>query len=170
MTARMALVGWWFVVACAVVGCGREHAASGVDTAARALDGDECGACGMIVREQPSPRAQAIHRDGERVFFCSIGEALNYLATPSPHGAIVATYVEVLAPDANPAEDATDRRPWVEAERAAYVRGVVRPRVMGEAVLAYATREQALSAATRFGGHVATWSQVKSGNAQEAEN
>jgi len=151
------------------VACSRDAGSRAIDRAAKNFDGDECAACGMIVREQPSPRAQAVHRDGERVFFCSIGEGLSYLASPSPHGVIVATFVETLAADADPAEDAAERRPWVAAEQAAYVRGVARPRVMGEAVLAYATREQAAQAAARLSGRVATWSQLKSGDARETE-
>lgn len=161
-------LGFALFVLC--VACSRGGSSGPVDRSAHEFDGSECAACGMIVREQPSPRAQAVHRDGERAFFCSVGEALTYLGIPSPHGAIVATYVEVMAADADPATDATERRPWLAAERASYVRGVVRPRVMGEAVLTYAAREDAARAATRFGGHVATWSQLKSGDARETEN
>lgn len=151
------------------VACSRGSSSDAVDRAARDFVGDECAACGMIVREQPSPRAQAVHRDGERVFFCSIGEGLSYLTTPSPHGAIVATHVEVMAPNADPAGDDTAHRPWVAAERAVYVVGVARPRVMGEPVLAYGTREDAMHAATRFHGRVTSWAQLKSGDARETE-
>lgn len=150
--------------------CSRDGVSSAVDRAAQDFDGNECAACGMIVREQPSPRAQAVHRDGERVYFCSIGEALTYIAMPSPHGAIVATYVEVMAPDVDPTLNATERTPWVAAESATYVVGVARTHVMGEPVLALAARVDAARAATRLGGRVATWSQLTSGNALETEN
>lgn len=167
MTLRAAL---WFLLVFLVVGCSRESANSAVDRTAHAIDGDECAACGMIVREQPSPRAQAVHRDGERVFFCSIGESVNYLSSPSPHGALIATYVEVLAPDADPALDATERRPWVPADQATYVVGVARPRVMGEALLAYPTRAQAAAAAARFHGRVASWTQLTGNEALAPPN
>lgn len=161
---------WMLVALLTCVACSRGGASSGVDSSARDFAGDECAACGMIVREQPSPRAQVVHRDGERAFFCSIGEGLTYVATPSPHGAIVATYVEVMDGAADPAADATAPRPWMAATRATYVLGVRRPRVMGVPVLAYATRNAAASAARRFTGRVATWSQLTSGDALEMEN
>lgn len=167
MNARSTLACMVMIVG---VACSRGGASSDVDRASHDFGGDECAACGMIVREQPSPRAQAVHRDGERAFLCSIGEALNYVAAPSPHGAIVATYVEVLAPDANPAANSAERRPWMPAERAVFVVGIARPRVMGRPVLAYGSREDASQAATRLGGRVATWSQLKSDDARETEN
>ena len=70
MNARISLALALFVLCAA---CSRGGASSAVERAAKDFDGDECAACGMIVREQPSPRAQAVHRDGERVYFCSIG-------------------------------------------------------------------------------------------------
>jgi len=132
--------------------CSGEEASGEVDRTAHELDGDECAACGMIVREQPAPRAQLVHRDGERAFFCSIGDMVAYRAGPSPHGEVVATYVEVLPADADPALNDPARRPWVEAQTAGFVLGVARHQIMGEPVLVYATHDEAELAATRYGG------------------
>lgn len=142
--------------------CSGESASAPIDRSAHELDGDECAACGMIVREQPAPRAQLVHRDGERAFFCSIGDMIAYRVSPSPHGAVVATYVEALPADADPAHNDTARRPWVEAERAGFVMGVPRDQIMGEPVLVYATRDEAASAASRHGGRSVAWAELQS--------
>lgn len=142
--------------------CSGEGTSAEIDRSAREIGSGECAACGMIVREQPAPRAQIVHRDGERAFFCSIGDMVTYRASPSPHGEVVATHVEVLPADADPATNDTARRPWVEAERAAFVLGVPRRQIMGEPVLVYATTGEAASAATRHGGRAVDWAELLS--------
>lgn len=143
-------------------GCSRGGSSAGeVDVHAEHIDGQECGACGMIVREQSSARAQLVHRDGTRHFFCSIGDLLAYLEAPSPHGAVRATYVEALDPGADPREFSVEPRPWVSAESAHFVTGVAKPRVMGRPVLVYETAEQARAAATQYGGTVVPWHDLR---------
>ncbi len=145
------------LMACAIsvsLGCGAEETAEPVDSSARDFEDQECAACGMIVREQPSPRGQQVHRDGTRVYACSIADLHAYAAAPSSHGEAIATYVEVLPVDADPAASSTEARPWVPAEDASFVLGVERNNVMGRPVLAYATRADAESAAERLGGRV----------------
>jgi len=148
----------------AAVGCSRRAGDGGaVDTtAAEMTRDDECASCGMLVLDQPSPRAQAVHRDGTRVFFCSINDLLTYLAAPSPHGAVKVIYVEVLDPAADPHVTAEDARPWRPAEQATFVVGVERPRVMGRAVLAYATADAARAVAARYHGTVVDWAGLRS--------
>lgn len=148
-------------IACAAA-CGGEDEAVTVDPSAHAFDDDECAACGMIVREQPSPRGQVVHRDGERAFFCSIADMHSYLEAPSPHGAVVATHVEVLAVDDDPAARSTAPERWVNAEEAAYVLGVPRRMIMGEPVLVYASHEDAERAAERLGGRTMNWTTLRS--------
>ena len=152
------------VIGASIIGsaCSDRAASGEIDRTAHAIDGDECAACGMIVREQPAPRAQLVHRDGERAFFCSIGDMVAYRAGPSPHGEVVATYVEVLPADADPATNDTARRPWMEAERAGFVLGVPRRQIMGEPVLVYSTRDEAESAATRYGGRAVEQAELQS--------
>ncbi|MDP6207588.1 MAG: nitrous oxide reductase accessory protein NosL, partial [Roseibacillus sp.] len=69
-----------------------------------AISNQEDAVCGMLVREQSAPRAQVIHRDGTRAFFCSVADLLAYLEAPSPHGAVLRTYLEVMEPDESPAQ------------------------------------------------------------------
>lgn len=125
---------------------------------AHPIDAQQCSACGMTVREQPAPRAQVIHRDETRLYFCAIGDLLAHLASPSPHGAVDAIFVETLSADAN-AEDAdTGAHPWKPAAEAAYVVGVTR-RVMGEPVLVYSSLSEAeASAARQPGARALDWS------------
>ena len=87
----------------------------------------------MIVREQPSPRAQLVHADGTRVYFCAVADLLTYLQAPSPHGAAEAIFVEANDAGAeDPVAHDTARRPWIPAADARFVAGIQRPRVMGE--------------------------------------
>jgi len=117
----------------------------------------ECKACGMVVRDQPAPRGQVVHRDGTRAHFCSVGDMLHYLESPSGHGAPVAIFVEALAADADPMKNDPTPRPWVRAEDAHYVTGVARKRIMGPPVLVYAKAQAADTAAKRHGGQRRPW-------------
>lgn len=135
-----------------------ERGASTVERAPARLDDQECSVCGMLVRDQPAPRAQLVHHDDTRAFACSIGDLLVHLSAPSPHGRADDVWVEVLAPDDRPAERATDAHRWVRAGEAWYVVGIERGGVMGAPVLAYATRSPAESAArSHDGARVLDW-------------
>lgn len=135
------------------------HAA--VDVAPAAIGTAECAACGMVVREQPAPRAQIVYRDGTRAFACSIGDLVQVLAAPSPHGAAEHVYVESLPASVEPtAISASTPTTWVDAKRAFYVVGVDRPGVMGKPVLAYAERADAGRVAMHHGGRVVGFSHL----------
>ena len=69
------------LVALLLVGCSREPAAPqpDIDWTPRDADVETCTACGMVVREQPAPRGQVIHRDGTRVFLCDFSMAFRAL-------------------------------------------------------------------------------------------
>jgi copper chaperone NosL len=142
--------------------CGRE--AAGGNAAAslepEAFDGHECGACGMIVREQPAPRAQLVHRDGERVYFCAVGDLLTYIQAPSSHGQPVAMWVETLDPAADADDYATEARPWRRAEDSAYVTDIER-RVMGQPLLTYDDLDQAEASAIRNHGRATGFSALR---------
>ena len=126
------------------IGCGAaEGPGSDVAHAPVALADQEDAVCGMLVREQSAPRGQVAHRDGSTFFFCSIGDLPVYLGAPSPHGRPEAVFVEGMRPDQDPARPHTGAHPWMPAADAVYVVGVDRPGVMGEPVLAYATRADA---------------------------
>jgi len=143
--------------------CGRdEGAASGTAPAPAAIDGQEDAVCGMVVREQPAPRAQVLHADGERAFFCSLGDLLVYLSAPSPHGAVRAVFVEVLDGDGRSLTPQTGPHPWRRADDAVYVVGVARRGIMGAAVLAYADAALAEGvAAAHSGAQVRDFAQLQ---------
>lgn len=122
---------------------------------------EECAVCGMVVREQPAPRAQVLHRDGTRAMLCSIGDLRAHLASPSPHGKAQGAWVEALPPGTAPDALGTAPRPWLATEAASYVVGVPRPAVMGEPVLSYATPAQAAEAAAALGGWTTTWAALQ---------
>lgn len=114
----------------------------------------------MIVREEPSPRAQLVHHDGTHVWFCSVADEVAYASAPSPHGRVEHVWVETSPVDVDPASVDAAPRPWVAVERASFVLGVTRERVMGESVLAFEAETDARTAATRLGGRVSSWEQV----------
>lgn len=125
---------------------------------------DQAGAvCGMLVRDQSAPRAQVVHRDGERAFVCSIGDLLVYLAAPSPHGAVMSVLVESMREDEDPAQTHVGEHAWVRAEEAHYVVGVKRSAIMGEPVMVYADAEVAARVAKRLGGRVRTFQALRNG-------
>lgn len=144
-----------------LVGCdaGSETSTSR-ETQPEPIGDHECGACGMIVREEPSPRAQLVHRDGTHVWFCSIADEVAYASAPSPHGRVETVWVETLPADVDPMTFDASARPWARVESATFVLGVTRERVMGVPVLAFGSNEDARAAATRLGGRVSSWDQV----------
>jgi copper chaperone NosL len=136
-------------------------------TAPEAFDDHECAACGMIVRDQPSPRGQVVHRDGTRVYLCAIADMLTYLDAPSRHGAAVAVYVEASAPGVDdPRAHDMRPRPWIPATDAHFVTGFDRERVMGAPFLTYAKQEDAQRVATDLDAQVLDWNRVRAPSPQ----
>jgi len=127
-----------------LLGCGRGGDDDGEPAPQPVAIADQEGAvCGMLVRDQPAPRAQVVHRDGTRVFFCSLGDMLVDLSAPSPHGRAQSLFVEVMGPDEDPTQPHTGAHRWVPAADAVFVVGIAREGIMGEPVLAYADRADA---------------------------
>ena len=124
-------------------------------------DTETCAACGMVIREQPAPRGQVIHRNGDRQFLCSIDDLLQYLELPSPSGKPVGIFSEVM-PDAHAPDNMdTSFQAWKEASTLFYVTGIKRKGVMGAPVLSYDTAEAAGNAAKKSGGKVLTFEQLR---------
>lgn len=121
----------------------------------------ECATCGMVVREQPAPRAQLIHRDGTRAYFCSLGDLIQYIQAPSPHGKPIQVYGEVLSPSSSVTERSLAAHPWAAVAGLTYVVGVERPGVMGTPVLSYGDRSDAVRIAGEVGGRVVGWGGLK---------
>lgn len=113
------------------------------------LDGAEGAVCGMVVSEQPAPRAQVLHRDGTRLHLCGIADLMLHLQARSPHGAPLEIYVEAMEVDDDPREIQRVEHDWIRAEDAVYRIGDERPGlIMGEPVMVYrdrATAERAVA-------------------------
>ncbi len=139
---------------------GEQSASSGAAARPEPIAEHDCASCGMIVREQPSPRGQVVHRDGTHEWFCSIADVVAYVGAPSPHGRIEHVWVETQAVDVDPAANATADLPWMPAADAFFVLGVERERVMGPGVLVFASEADARSAAERLHGRMARWDEV----------
>jgi copper chaperone NosL len=146
----------------ALAGCEKKQgASSGAQALAAKPPGTaECAACSMVVREQPAPRAQIVHRDGTRRFLCSIGDLLQYLRAPSKHGTVKAVFVEVLDPKQDPTRVSAAARPWARAENAHFVVGVKRSGVMGVPVLAYGSKGDAARVAAAHGAQVVDYAHL----------
>jgi nitrous oxide reductase accessory protein NosL len=142
-----------------VTGCPKKNSvAKTSQLKAEKFAGHECAACGMIVRDQSSPRGQVVHRDGTRKYFCSVADMMTYLLAPSPHGKTKAVFVETLDPKVDPTIFSKPQRPWRDSEKSTYVLGVDKPRVMGKPILVYETTKQAKAVAEKYKGKVVGWS------------
>lgn len=128
-----------FVTACAA----EDASETGAPLESQEIADQPGAVCGMLVRDQSAPRAQVVHRDGERAFLCSIGDLLVHLSAPSPHGKPAQIWVEALAPDEDPSESHTGPHEWIPAERAVYVVGIERRGIMGPPVLVYRSQDDA---------------------------
>lgn len=113
----------------------------------QSLAGAEGAVCGMVVSEQPAPRAQVVHRDGTRLHLCGIVDLLVHLDARSPHGEPTEIYVEAMEVDEDPREVSFGEHDWIRAESAIYRIGDERPQlIMGEPVMVYRDRASAESA------------------------
>jgi len=155
-------VAWALGVMWVLASCQSGASGPAVSGVAEDFDGHDCAACSMIVREQSAPRGQVIHRDGTRLYFCSVSDMLTYLQAPSPHGKVAAMWVETLDPAADPVAFDVSRHPWMDATRASYVLGVEKPRVMGVPIVAYASPEDAQRVVSRSeGAKFVDWETLK---------
>lgn len=144
-----------------LLACGSGQQAAVVAAAPEPIALAECAVCGMVVREQPAPRGQVLHRDGARLFTCSLGDLRAHLAAPSPHGKAEQVWVESLPADYDAAGIDSAQQSWQLAADARYVVGVQRPSVMGPPALSYATEDQAQAAAIATGGYVVSWQELR---------
>ena len=159
------------LLVCLAADCTKESAVAQNASASEALPFGpaECGACGMVVREQPAPRGQVIRRDGTREYFCSVGDMVQHLASPSPHGRARSVFVETLPPDIQLPGHATHPHLWREAKQSHFVLGVERAGIMGPPVLVFATHLEADAASKRFSGRTSSWSALSAAVLQAAQ-
>lgn len=155
ISISMAIAGT--AVACDRNSSSKEQAAT---VEARPIGHAECAACAMVVIEQPAPRGQVAHRDGTHEHFCSLGDFVQYVQSPSPHGPIVASYVEVVSPEVPPDEIDSKPRKWVPADQARYMVDIERTGVMGPGIVAYESMEDATRAAERHDGRIVGWKEL----------
>lgn len=144
----------------ATIAC-NEREVEPVDVRAIAIEGHhECASCGMIIREQPSPRGQLVHRDGTRAFFCSLADLAAYHDMPSPHGRVLGAWVEALPVELDPAAHDVTEQAWIDVNAAHFVVGVAPRRVMGTPALTYESADDASRVAARSGGRALRWQEA----------
>ena len=153
-----------------LVGCDDDAAAEASTVEAVSFEHHECAACGMIVREQPAPRGQLVHRDGTRVHFCAISDLAAYVGAPSPHGEPVGIFVEAMAPDVSPDDLSTVEGAWVDVHEASFVVGEFTRPVMGRPVLTFSSEGHGREAAERLGGRALDWSGLLAELERASEN
>ena len=152
------------VICVVLVGCSSEEAATGpaASHGAQSLAGTEGAVCGMVVSEQPAPRAQVVHRDGTRLFLCGIGDLLVHLEARSPHGAPIEIYVEAMEIDEDPRDIDLSEHEWIRAEDAIFRIGDERPHlIMGEPVMVYRDRSTAEKAVSHGPTSILDFSEVR---------
>lgn len=163
LTSRLALVALLagsLVSVTTLTACSRSDTAKST-AAAEAIGASECRACGMVVREQPAPRAQVVYANGTRSFFCSISDLVRYLEVPTSDGAPAQVYVEALTSEEDPQQVNTGEHRWIPAADAHYVLGVERPSVMGKPALVYASQEESAAAASRHKGRSVNYTELR---------
>lgn len=148
--------------ALALGGCGKDATtAEAAILAPEPIATATCAACGMVVGEQPAPRGQVIYRDGHHAHACSISDLLLVSQTPSPHGAVVAVFVEAQDAAGDPIPAATEAQPQHAAEGLTYVRGAKRRGIMGTPVLAFRDGDRARKEAETLGLATSTWAELR---------
>jgi nitrous oxide reductase accessory protein NosL len=126
------------------------------------LANTEGAVCGMVVSEQPAPRAQVVHRDGTRLYLCGIADLLVHLEAPSPHGIPADIYVELMEADEDPREISFAEHEWIRAERALYRIGDERPRlIMGVPIMVYRDRPTAEAAIAHGPTEILDWGELQ---------
>jgi nitrous oxide reductase accessory protein NosL len=157
---RSFLVGLVIALSIGLACKSSESAKTNANFIPETIDVQSCAACGMVVAEQPAPRAQLFHRNGKAVHLCSIGDLLHYLDAPHPEGEAQAIFVEALDADSG-LQGNSGPHPFVAADSAWFVRGVKRQHVMGEPVLSYTTRSLAEKAASEHQGKLVDWTGLR---------
>lgn len=137
--------------------CKKNDTQQPVSLKAMPIKGHSCESCGMIVREQSSPRGQIVHRDGKRSYFCSLSDMMNYLENPSPHGKVLAIFVESMDAKIDPLVFDTKPQPWLPASQGTYVLGVKKTRVMGVPILSYKDPKDAHLWGQKYKGKSVSW-------------
>lgn len=142
---------------CLFTACGQsEPGAKGSNLKPEPFDTEECHVCSMVVREQPAPRGQLIHRDGTRLYFCSISGMIQHMHTPSPHGKIEMTWVEIAPADISPQDMSFDPKPWWLLEDSFFVTGIKRKGTMGKPIMCFGGKQEALNFSQAHSGHFST--------------
>jgi copper chaperone NosL len=152
---------FWIIVVATLACSNAGPKATAADIKPEEIGAHECEACGMLIREQPAPRAQLVHKDGQRHFFCSVSDMLTYMQAPSPHGSVATSFVETLHPQDDPMEFSVDPRPWTGTREAAFVLGVAKPKVMGTPILVYGSENEAKSVSEKYKGTTVSWNKLK---------
>ncbi|MBK8973459.1 MAG: nitrous oxide reductase accessory protein NosL [Hahellaceae bacterium] len=120
--------------------------------------GDECHLCGMIIREFPGPKGEAIEtRHGRVAKFCSTRDMLSWWLQPEHQSLAAQLYVHDMA---RSDWQHPDDRHLIDATKAFYVAGSRLRGAMGPTLASFAGRGSAESFAREHGGTVLRFDQI----------
>lgn len=115
-----------------------------------------CNVCGMIIVDFPGAKAQIHYTDRKYSVFCSTLDLFLFYHQPDRPANIAALYVN----DMGKADQARPHGHWIDAQKALYVQGgdVMGP--MGEALVPFASKDDAEAYRKKHGGRVISFSEV----------
>lgn len=129
-------------------------------TAALPIDISKDTACsldGMLLADYPGPKAQIHYEQGGPDFFCDTMEMFSIYLRPEQSRRVKALYVQ----DMGQADWAHPEGHWIDARGAFYVHGSRKRGSMGPTLASFAREEDARAFATREGGKVLRFAEVK---------
>lgn len=144
VTSLIAVIALMALVVLAGCWSDEDEAQRATNSGAGSIADAEGAVCGMVIKDQPAPRAQVVHRDGTRLFLCGIADLMVHLEAPSPHGSPVAIFVEAMEAHEDPREIHLGDHEWIHAQDAIFRIGDQRPAmIMGRPAMVYRDRSTA---------------------------
>lgn len=118
--------------------------------------GEECHVCGMLIKDFPGPKGEAVAPGAVRKF-CSTAELLGWWLQPENQHSGARLYVHDMArSDWNHPDD----RHLIDATSAYYVVGLKRPGGMGATLASFAEQADADHLASAEGGRVLRFAEI----------
>jgi copper chaperone NosL len=138
------------LAAATLTACGKSETPTAV-VPVEITQGTSCSLDGMLLSDYPGPKAQ-IHYAGqvEPDFFCDTVEMFHVYLNPEQVRAVRALFVQ----DMGKADWENPRDHWIDAKTAYYVYGSKREGSMGPTIGSFASKEDAVKFAARYGGKV----------------
>jgi copper chaperone NosL len=109
-----------------------------------------CALDDMTVIDHHGPKAQLVHRDNSRAFFCDAKEVFTELLNPIHRKKVAQVWFQTL--DDNPWQSHPDG--WAEATDLYFVSGSAKRGSMGPTIAPFESRAKAVAFVERYGGKI----------------